>query len=105
LTVAEPVEKVRTTVKEFLLLLVCLSLSLSTVARATKLAHMLAPGTKTLLDNANTPEEVASDDDDSADDASSDEGEDMNDDDGTGAVGDEGTDDDGDDDGSSDEGE
>jgi hypothetical protein len=90
--------------KKFLPVFVCLSLSVVTVARVTKPMHKLAPGTKTLLENANTPEEVASDDDDSADDASGEEGEDMNDDDGSGAVGDEGAEDDGGDDGSSDEG-
>ena len=100
--------------KKFLPLVVCLSLSLFTVARATKPAHTLAPGTKTaqrestgqeadakpLLKITNTNEEVASDDDDSADDASSDESEDMNDDDGGDAPGDEdtGNDDAGDDD-------
>ena len=94
---------------KFLPVFICLSLSLFTVARAMKPTHTLAAGTKTLLENANAPEEVASDDDDSADDASGDEGEDLNDDDGSGAVGDEGngTDDaedgDGGDDGSSDE--
>ena len=86
--------------KKFLLLFVCLSLSLFAVARATKPAHTLAPY-----------EELASDDNDSADDTSDDEGEDVNDDDGTGVVGDEGTaaddggDDDGGDDSSGDEGE
>jgi hypothetical protein len=87
--------------KKFLLLFVCLSLSLFAVARATKPAHTLAPY-----------EEVASDDNDSADNTSDDEGEDVNDDDGTGVVGDEGTaaaddegDDDGGDDSSGDEGE
>jgi hypothetical protein len=86
--------------KNFLLLFVCLSLSLFAVARATKPAHTLAPY-----------EQVASDDNDSADNTSDDEGEDVNDDDGTGVVGDEGTsaddegDDDGGDDGSGDEGE
>ena len=86
--------------KKFLLLFVCLSLSLFAVARAAKPAHTLAPY-----------EEVASDDNDSADNASEDEGEDVNDDDGTGVVDDEGTaaddegDDDGGDDSSGDEGE
>ena len=86
--------------KNFLLLFVCLSLSLFAVARATKPAHTLAPY-----------EEVAADDNDSADNTSDDEGEDVNNDDGTGVVGDEGTaaadegDDDGGDDSSGDEGE
>jgi hypothetical protein len=91
--------------KKFLPLLICLLLSIFTVARATKPAHTPAPDTKTaqdestgqeadaksLLKDANTDEEVTSDDDDSIDDPSGDEGEDINDDDGGGAVGDEGT--------------
>jgi hypothetical protein len=109
--------------KKFLPLLVCLLLSIFTVARATKPAYTPAPNTKTaqeestgqeadakpLLKDANTDEEVGSDDDNSVDDASGDQGEDMNDDDGSGAVGDEGTGadgggDDDDDDGASDDG-
>ncbi len=102
--------------KKFLPLLGCLSLSLFTVARATKPAHALVPGTKTaqeestgqeagakpLLKNTNTSEEGGSDDDDSADNASAEQGEDINEDDGSGAVGDEDT---GADDGSGGEGE
>ena len=94
--------------KKFLPLLLCLSLSIFTVARATKPAHTPAPDTKTaqkkptgqeadaktLLNDANTDEEVASDDDDSMDGASDDEGENMNDDDGGDAAGDEDTGDD-----------
>jgi hypothetical protein len=110
--------------KKFLPLLLCLLLGIFTVARATKPAYTPAPGTKTAqnkpsgqeadaktLLNANTGEEVASDDDDSMEVASSDEGEDMNDDDGGDAPGDENTgdddagDDDGGDDGGGDEGE
>jgi hypothetical protein len=111
--------------KKLLPLLLCLLLSIFTVARATKPAHTAAPDTKmaqkpptgqeadakTLLDDANTDEKVASEDDDSTEVASSDEGEDMNDDDGGGAPGDEDTgdddagDDDGGDDGLGDEGE
>ena len=111
--------------KKFLPLLLCLSLSIFTVARAMKPAHTPAPDTKTaqnkptpqeadaktLLNNANTGEEVASDGDDSTEPASSDDGEDVNDDGGGDATGDEDTgddhagDDDGDDDGSGDEGE
>jgi hypothetical protein len=105
--------------KKFLPLLLCLLLSIFTVARATKPAHTPAPDTKTAqnkargqeadaktLLNANTDEEVASDDDDSMEVAPSDEGEDMNDDDGGDAPGDEDTgDDDGGDDGGGDEGE
>ena len=66
---------------------------------------------KTLLNDANTDKEVASDDDDSIDGASDNEGENMNDDDGGDAPGDEDTgdddagDDDGSDDGAGDEGE
>ena len=101
-------------------LLLCVLLSIFTVARATKPAHTPAPDTKTaqkpptgqgadaktLLDDANTDEKVASEDDDSTEVASSDEGEDMNDDDGGGAPGDEDTGDDaaGDDDGGDDSG-
>ncbi len=111
--------------KKFLPLLVCLLLSIFTVARATKPAHTSGPDpktaqnkptgeeadTKTLLDDANTGEEVASDGDDSTEPASSDDGEDVNDDGGGDATGDEDTgddhagNDDGDDDGSGDEGE
>jgi len=107
--------------KTFLPLLLCLLLSIFTVASATKPAHTPAPDTKsaqnkptrqevdakTLLNDANTDKEVASDDDDSMKVASSDEGEDMNDDDGGDAPGDENTGDDdaGNDDGGGDEGE
>ena len=94
--------------KKFLPLLLCLSLSIFTVARATKPAHTPAPDTKTdqkkptgqqadakmSLNDANSDEEVASDDDDSMEGASDDEGEDMNDDDGGDAAGDEDTADD-----------
>ena len=87
--------------KKFLPLLLCLVLSIFTVARATKPAHTPAPDTKmahkkpsgqkadakTLLNDANTEEEVASDDDDSMEGASNDDGEDMNDDDGGDARG------------------
>jgi hypothetical protein len=101
--------------KKFLPLLLCLLLSIFTVARATKPAHTPAPDTKTaqkpptgqgadaktLLDDANTDEQVASGDDDSMGDASNAEGEDMNNDDGGNAAGDEDT---GDDDGGNDDG-
>jgi hypothetical protein len=106
--------------KNFLPLLLCLLLGLFTVARATKPAHTPAPNTKiaqekptgqesdarTLLNDADTDENVASDDDDSTEVASSEEGEDMNDDDGGDAPGDEDTGDDdaGDDDGGDDSG-
>ena len=100
--------------KTFLSLLLCLVLSIFTVARATKATQAAIPDMKTArnkpsgqeadaktLLNANTGEEMASDDDDSMEVASSDEGEDMNDDDGGDAPGDENTGDDdaGDDDG------
>ena len=106
--------------KKFLPLLLCLLLSIFTVARATKPAHTSAPDpktaqnkptgeeadTKTLFDDTNTGEEVGSGDDDSMEDASSDEGEDMNDDDGGDAPGGEDTGDNaaGDDDGGDDGG-
>ena len=110
---------------KFLPLLLSLLLSIFTMARATKPTHMAVPNmkpahneprgqeadAKTLLNNANTGEEVASDGDDSTEPASSDDGDDVNDDGGGDAPGDEDTgddhagDDDGDDDGSGDEGE
>ena len=94
--------------KKFLPLLLCLLLSIFTLARATKPALTPAPDTKmaqkkptaqkadakTLLNDANTDEGVASDDDDSMDGASDNEGEHMNDDDGGDAPGDEDTGDD-----------
>jgi hypothetical protein len=99
----------------FLPLLLCLLLSIFTVARATKPTHMAVPEmnpdhneprgqeaeAKTLLNDANTGEEVPSDGDDSTEPASSDDGEDVNDDGGGNAPGDEDTGDDdaGDDDG------
>jgi hypothetical protein len=111
--------------KKFFSLLLCLLLSIFTAARATKPAHTPISETnttqnkprgqqadaKTLFNDANTDEEVASDDDDNIPGASSDEGEDINDDDGGAAPGDEDTgdddagNDDGADDGSGDEGE
>ena len=110
---------------KFLPLLVCLSLSIFTVARATKSAHASAPDTrraqknptgqeedeKTSLNDANTDSDVPSDDDDSMPGASENEGENVNDDDGGNAPGDQETgdndpgDDDGGDDGGGDEGE
>jgi len=111
--------------KKFLPLLLCLLLSIFTVARATKPTHTPAPNTKTaqnksrgqeadaktLLNDAKTGEQAASDDDDSMEVPSSDEGEDMNDDDDGDAPGDEDTgdgdagDDNGGDDGGGNEGE
>ena len=110
---------------KFLPLLLCLVLSIFSVARAAKPTHMAVPNkktahnesrgqeaeAKTLLNDANTGEEVPSGGDDSTEPASSDDGEDVNDDGGGDAPGDEDTgddhagDDDGDDDGSVDEGE
>ena len=110
---------------KFLPLLLSLLLSIFTMARATKPTHMAVPNmktahneprgqeadAKTLLNAANTGEEVASDGDDSTEPASSDDGDDVNDDGGGDAPGDEDTGDDhagdadGDDDGSGDEGE
>ena len=100
---------------KFLPLLLSLLLSIFTVARATKPTYMAIPNmktarneprgqeadAKTLLNDANTGEEVPSDGDDSTEPASSDDGEDVNDDGGGDAPGDEDTGDDhaGDDDG------
>jgi hypothetical protein len=95
--------------KKFLPLLLCLLLSIFTVARATKAEHTPAPNVKTaqekptgqeadaktLPDDANTEGEVASDDDDSMEGSTHNEGEDMNDDDSSDdAAGDEDTADD-----------
>src|SRR6476620_6525134 len=97
--------------KKFLPLLLCLLLSIFTMARATKPTRIAVPNmktahnvprqqeadAKTLLNDANSGQEVASD------------GDDVNDDGGGDAPGDEDTgedhagDDDGDDDGSGDE--
>ena len=101
--------------KRFLPLLLCLLLGIFTVARAMKPTHMAVSDmktahneprgqdaeAKTLLNDANTGEEVPSDGDDSTEPASSDDGEDVNDDGGGNAQGDEDTGDDdaGDDDG------
>jgi hypothetical protein len=93
---------------KFLPLLLCLLLSIFTLARATKATHMTVPNmktahneptgqeanAKTLLNDANTGEEVASDGDDSTEPASGDDGEDVNDDGGGNAAGDEDTGDD-----------
>jgi hypothetical protein len=87
--------------KKFLPLLLCVLISVFTVARATKPAHTPAFDTKTaekkltgqeadaktLLNDANTDEGVASDNDG----ASDNEGENMNDDDGDNAAADEDT--------------
>jgi hypothetical protein len=107
--------------RKFFPLLLCLSLSIFAVARATKPAQIRAwdtkraheeatrqeADTKPLLKESNTDEELGSDDDENMDDVSGDKGEDTNDDDGRGAAGDEGTggDDAGDDNGGDDEGD
>ena len=100
---------------KFLPLLLCLVLSIFTVVRATKPTHTALQDmktadnkprgqeaeAKTLLNDANTGEEVPSDGDDSTEPASSNDGEEVNDDGGSEAQGDEDTGDDdaGDDDG------
>jgi hypothetical protein len=96
----------RATIRKSLFLLLCLSISIFTVARATKLAHAFAPKTdaKALVNDANTEEEMTSDYDDSMEVGSNDEGEDANDDDGGDAAADQdiGDDDAGNDDGGDD---
>ena len=93
LTADEAQESVPITMRKFLPLLLCLSLSIFTLARGMKPAHVFAPetGAKASADDANTEEDPASDDDDSTPSASNDEGEEANNDDGDGAAGDEGT--------------
>ena len=98
---------------KFLPLLLCLLLSIFTVARATKSACAAAPDTRRgqknptgqeaevkTFNDENTGDEVPSDGDDSAEPASSDDGEEANDDGGGDAPGDKdtGDDDTGDDD-------
>src|SRR5262245_14805798 len=94
--------------RKFLPLLLCLSLSIFTVARAIKPTHVLArdsksarkPPTrqqadaKTLFKYPNIEEEEGPGDNDSVDDPSGDEGEDVNDDDGDGTAADQNTGDD-----------
>jgi hypothetical protein len=101
-------------VKRFLPLLLCLIVSIFTVVRATKPAHIFAPGTKgartaptgqqadvkALIKVQNTAEEVTSDDDESTEGTSNDDGESTNDDNDDDAAGDQDT---GDDDGGSDD--
>ena len=100
---------------KFLPLVLCLFLSIFTVARITKPTHMAVPNIKTAhnkprgqeaeaktsLNDANTGDEVPSDGEDSTEPASGDDGEDVNDDGGGDALGDQATGDDdaGDDDG------
>jgi len=90
---------------KFLPLLLCLLLSIFTVARATKLTDVAVPNmktahneprgqeaeSKTLLNDTNTDEEAPSDGDDNTEPASSDDGEDVNDDGNGDAQGDEDT--------------
>ena len=94
--------------KKFLPFLLCLLLSIFTVAAAIKPPHTPAANTKTvqknamgqeadaktLLNDQNSNEGVTSDDDDTLDGASDDEDENMNDDDSGDAAGDEDTRDD-----------
>ena len=99
--------------RKFLPLLLCLSLTIFTVARATKPAYVFGPETdaKALVNHENTEEEAGSDDGDNTTGAHEDDGEDVNGDDDDGVTGDEGTapddegEDDGDDDGSGAQGE
>ena len=91
--------------KKIFSLLLCFLFSIFTVARATKPTHTPAPDTKTaqneprgqeadaktLLNDENNDEDVASDDDDTVDGASDDEDENMNDADSGDAAGDEDT--------------
>jgi hypothetical protein len=111
--------------RKFLPLLLCLLLSIFTVALATKPARTPVADTKTaqnkprgeqadaktLLDDANTDEQVASDDDDSTEVPSNNDGQDINDNGGGDAPDDENTgdddagDDNGGDNGGGDEGE
>jgi len=99
---------------KFLPLLLCLLLSIFTVARATTSAHAAAPDTRRAQKNPTgqeadvktfndekTGDEVPSDGEDSAEPAASDDGEEANDDGGGDAPGDKdtGDDDTGDDDG------
>jgi hypothetical protein len=72
--------------KRLLLLSLCFSLSVFTVARAMKPSHTLATIAKAAEEKpteaeGNTNEEVVSNDDDRLEDASDDEGRDMSDDD------------------------
>jgi len=90
---------------KFLPLLLCLVLSIFTVAHAAKPTHMAVPSkktahnesrgqeaeAKTLLNDTNTGEEVPSDGDDNTEPASSDDGEAVNDDGNGNAQGDEDT--------------
>jgi len=99
--------------RKFLPLLLCLSLTIFTIARGMKPTHALAPDktstrksptrqqadAKTLFKHANIEEEEGSNDNDSTENASGNEGEDVNDDDGSEAAADQ---DDGDNNGADD---
>jgi len=77
--------------RKLLPLLLCLSLSIFALARATKPAQVFAPkaDANASVHDASTEEQDPSHDDDSTPGASNDDGEDANDDDGNGAgVGD-----------------
>ena len=89
--------------RKFLPLLLCLSLSIFTVARATKLtlATKIQEDAKTFSKHANTEEEAGSDNDESAEGASNDDDENTADDNGDEAAGDQDT---GSDDGANDNG-
>jgi hypothetical protein len=92
--VAQPPDRAAHHHEKIFSLLLCLSLSIFTVARATKPAHTATPDAKTLLNDANKDEEMGPGDNDSMEGASDDKGEDMNDDDSSDAAGDEDTADD-----------
>jgi hypothetical protein len=97
--------RVAAIMKRLIALLLCVSLSIFTAARAMKPSHMLNTIAKTAQEKPagaaeeDSDEETASTDDDSMEDASDDEGEDMSGDD---SEDDEGDADTGDDDGGDD---
>jgi hypothetical protein len=115
LTVPELQERVPTIMRRFFPLLLCLSLSIFTVARATKLAHSATLDTrttrkppveqkadaKTLFKHANTEDETNPSDNDGIDNPSGNKGEDVDGDDDNDAVDNENP---GDDDGADDDG-
>jgi hypothetical protein len=112
--------------KKFVILSLCLSLSIFVVARTMKTSHTLASVSKTNQETSTeqkgdattlrgaeekevaaeeeTDNEVALNDDDSMEDASDDEGEDISDDDASDDIGDDEGDDSGGDDDSGDDG-
>ena len=90
--------------KKILPLLLCLVLSIFTLARGAKSPHITAADAKALIKDTNE-EEVGSDDDDENADGASNDDENANDDNGDDAAGDEdGGDDEGADDGDADGG-